>query len=165
MLRLGFEPASLDLHQPRSLVTTLYLLGHSDCRIRVTNIISATIVLKSLGSTFSSPTRDVEATFHSSRQTLSNVDDIKAVVEKMKKQVNLRINFRTAETIARLFDANREKLLFAFPPKIYRLVWSALKRFIEFLFHSWYGSAGCCGSCFLKLDFVLKHCLKRQVSL
>ena len=53
---------------------------------------------------------------------MSNVDDIKAVVEKMKKQVNLRINFRTAETIARLFDANREKLLFAFPPKIYRLV-------------------------------------------
>ena len=145
MLRLGFEPASLDLHQPRSLVTTLYQLGHSDCRIRVTNIISATIVLKSLGSTFSSPTRDVEATFHSSRQTLSNVDDIKAVVEKMKKQVNLRINFRTAETIARLFDANREKLLFAFPPKIYRWVWSApkwQKRLIEFLFHSSYGCWG-----------------------
>jgi len=55
------------------------------------------------------------------RKSFSSVDDVSVIIEKMKKSVNLKLNFRPNETLARLYDGKRGKLLLAFPPKIYRL--------------------------------------------
>jgi hypothetical protein len=47
------------------------------------------------------------------------LDDVKNVVDKMEKAVRFRINAgRDNEVIKRLYDTNREKLLFALPPKV-----------------------------------------------
>jgi hypothetical protein len=49
------------------------------------------------------------------------VDDVAVVVKKMEKSVNFRINCRPNEVLSRLYDDKRDKLLFAVPPKIYRI--------------------------------------------
>ena len=47
------------------------------------------------------------------------LDDVKIIVDKMEKGVRFRINAgRDNEVIRRLYDSNREKILFALPPKV-----------------------------------------------
>ena len=47
------------------------------------------------------------------------LDDVKQKVDQMEKAVRFRITAaRDNEIIKRLYDTNREKLLFALPPKV-----------------------------------------------
>ena len=72
------------------------------------------------------------------------LDDVKNVVDKMEKAVRFRINAgRDNEVIKRLYDTNREKLLFALPPKVKTVSFftnnlrcSVLKFVLFILFHT-----------------------------
>ena len=49
----------------------------------------------------------------------TRLDDVKTIVDKMESTVKFKINApKDNESIKRLYDTKREKILFALPPKV-----------------------------------------------
>ncbi len=55
---------------------------------------------------------------------LNEVEDVKAQVDKMEKHLQFRIKAKEKETIGKMYDKARDKIVFAMPPKVNKIVLS-----------------------------------------